>query len=60
MITQWKVASLISIMKIQYHLRDIEDFLKKNHTSIYNKISKHKDYYLRTTVWQGKDYHLTW
>ena len=48
----------MSMLKIQSHLWDREDFTKK-YTSIYNNMSNHKDYRLRITVWPGKDYCLT-
>ena len=31
LVENWRIASKISMMKMQYHLRDTEDFRKKIH-----------------------------
>ena len=45
---------IISIMKIQYHLWDKEESMKK-YTTIYNNTSMLEGYRLKITVWLVKD-----
>ena len=50
---------IISIMKIQYHLWDKEEFMKK-YTTIYNNTSKLEGYRLKITVWLVKAKPCKW
>ena len=56
MVTQSRAVGQISIMKIQYHLWDMEDFMKK-YTSFSSNRLKHGDCHLRITIWLVKECH---